>query len=602
MTVSYSSLDLDYARSIYASGKEAVLNKNLANNIKNTSKIAPNPEDGSDAGSSVTGRKPYSLFYNGAKNDGNYGYFWNYSIGKNANLKQAIDRYINSEKRQTDPNTLISRINPHVSSVKSRNPSAQRLVKGDGVIGNRINENGVVSKSAPYEFSDFIYTKHYGIIPNNYLLTLRRYPHAVVDNLSTPKQVQGPQDLVYGVGQPVAQAVTWMGGDTENSLSSILSFTTGLKWDIRNQEDTVLIKNPGSILSGPLANDVRTAAQKTPVTRWIDRVLASLGSGDIENAIGMLEDGYKDARVSAYLRDQAMNTERSPLNLFRWSGYDTIYETYYRERGLKFSMEGLKIKFYYQLTSSSYLNSKVAMLDIMSNLMALGSNMGEFASPYLMFDQNFPPSLLAFPGGQKGLLEYYKNPTGYYLKYGNLLGSKLESEADRFKERVKKVLEDTSKGLRGAADGILGFFQLKNIQDNLSKLQMNLSVLSGAPIGEWHLVVGNPMNPIAMIGNLICDGVTFSFSDRLGPDDFPTELVAEFTLKHARPREPGEIQSMFNRGQGRMYTTPKTSSSYFTSEAFSGPDGTQFVAKDPSGIQNEMTRGIASLQNFSFTD
>jgi hypothetical protein len=590
MPISYSSLDLDFTRSLYSYGKEAVLNKNLANSIQNSSKLSPNPDEGIDAGSAVTGRKPYSLFYNGAKNDGNYGYFWNYSIGKEPNLREAIKKYVNSEKSQ---------YNKNVSSVKSRNPSAQRLVKGDGVIGNRISKTGVIAKSAPYEFSDFLFTKHYGIIPNNYLLTLRRYPHAVTDNLSTPRQVQGPQDLVYGVGQPNSQAVTWMGGDTGNSLSQILSFSTGLNWEMLEQNDVLHIKNPGGILSGVLGGDVNTLTDKTGLTgkgSFLDRIIGSLRSNDMETAVGLLEDGYKDARVAAYLRDQAMEPTGSPLNLFKWSGYDTVYETYIRSRGLKFEMGGLEIKFYYQLSSVSYLNSKVAMLDIMSNLMALGSNMGEFASPYTMFDKDFPPALLAFPGGQKGLLEYYKNPTNYYLQYGKYLEDKVKKEADRFKQRAQKATEDLRKSARGVGDFALGFSQLTNMSENLQKIQMNLSVLSGAPIGEWHLVVGNPMNPIAMIGNLICDKVSFSFGDRLGPDDFPTELTATFSLKHARPREPGEIQSMFNRGQGRMYTTPKTASSYFTSEAFSSPDGRQFSATNPEGILSEMLKGISSLQ------
>jgi hypothetical protein len=594
MPISYSSLDYDFTRSIYAPGKEAKLTKNLANNIQGSSQLSPNPDDGVDSGTSLTGRKPYSLFYNGAKNDGNYGYFWNYSIGKTDNIKVAIDKYINSEKMGSG-----GRVNQSVSSIKSRNPSAQRLVKGDGVIGNRISKTGVTFKSAPYELSDFLYTKHYGIIPNNYLLTLRRYPHAVTDNLSTPRQVKGNPDLVKGVGQPSAQAVTWMGGDSGNSLSKILSFSTGIKWKMLSQEDVVHIKNPGGILSGVLGGDLNTITDRAGITGksgFFENLFSTLRGSDMENMVGIVsEDGYKDARVAYELRDRAMQ-EGSPLSNFAWSGYDTIYETHIRDRGLKFGMENLEISFHYQLSSVSYLNSKVAMLDIMSNLMALGSNMGEFASPYLMFDKDFPPALLAFPGGQAGLLEYYRNPSGYLLKNGPIITDKIIKEADKLKNRVKSVLEDYNKGLRGAADSAIGFSQLTNMDKNLANIQMNLSVLSGAPIGEWHLVVGNPMNPIAMIGNLICDNVSFKFGDRLGPDDFPTELVATFSLKHARPREPGEIQSMFNRGQGRMYTTPKAPSSYFTSSAFSGPDGTQFTSLSGEGIQSEMLRGNSSLQ------
>jgi hypothetical protein len=61
------------------------------------------------------------------------------------------------------------------------------------------------------------------------------------------------------------------------------------------------------------------------------------------------------------------------------------------------------------------------------------------------------------------------------------------------------------------------------------------------------------MNPIAMIGNLICSNVTIDFGEVLGPDDFPTEITATFELDHGRDRDRGEIESMFNRGDGRLY-------------------------------------------------
>jgi hypothetical protein len=78
-------------------------------------------------------------------------------------------------------------------------------------------------------------------------------------------------------------------------------------------------------------------------------------------------------------------------------------------------------------------------------------------------------------------------------------------------------------------------------------------MLSGYPTGERHVVVGNPLNPIAMIGNLVCTGVNIKFNDVLGPDDFPTEMTAKYTMKPARQRHRGDFESIFNRGNGRLY-------------------------------------------------
>jgi len=99
------------------------------------------------------------------------------------------------------------------------------------------------------------------------------------------------------------------------------------------------------------------------------------------------------------------------------------------------------------------------------------------------------------------------------------------------------------------------------------------ALLTGEPIGEWHMVIGNPYKPIAKIGNLICTESKFQFNDVIGADNFPTELKVSITVEHGRPRDAGDIQSMFNEGQGRIYYPPKgagellnTSSSTYNSK------------------------------------
>lgn len=87
------------------------------------------------------------------------------------------------------------------------------------------------------------------------------------------------------------------------------------------------------------------------------------------------------------------------------------------------------------------------------------------------------------------------------------------------------------------------------------------ALFTGEPIGDWHLTIGNPMNPIAMIGNLICDSLKIDFDDELGPDDFPIGFTATITLKHGMPRDRDAIESMFNRGAGRIYEISDSMSS-----------------------------------------
>ena len=89
-------------------------------------------------------------------------------------------------------------------------------------------------------------------------------------------------------------------------------------------------------------------------------------------------------------------------------------------------------------------------------------------------------------------------------------------------------------------------------------LTMN-SLLSGEPTGFWHLTIGNPINPIMCIGNLICTGVDFSFpTDSLSYGDFPTKLQVKVKLKPGQPKDRAGIEMMFNMGKQRIYYAPKT--------------------------------------------
>ena len=82
------------------------------------------------------------------------------------------------------------------------------------------------------------------------------------------------------------------------------------------------------------------------------------------------------------------------------------------------------------------------------------------------------------------------------------------------------------------------------------------SLLTGDPTGQWHVTIGNPLNPIAVIGNLACTDTKVNFEGAMGVQDFPERMVVEVTLKPGRPRDKAEIESMFNSGRGRFYIQP----------------------------------------------
>jgi hypothetical protein len=104
------------------------------------------------------------------------------------------------------------------------NPTASQLVDWSKLKSQpgEITADGPV----PYGTTDFLWCKWYGKVPNNRLITLRRYPIPIEDNLNI---AASKMPLV-----PMAQAVTWFGKETGNTLNTILKPSWGLNWTKRD--------------------------------------------------------------------------------------------------------------------------------------------------------------------------------------------------------------------------------------------------------------------------------------------------------------------------------------------------------------------------------
>ena len=68
------------------------------------------------------------------------------------------------------------------------------------------------------------------------------------------------------------------------------------------------------------------------------------------------------------------------------------------------------------------------------------------------------------------------------------------------------------------------------------------------------MTVGNPLDPIAMMGNMAVTKTSVQFGDALGYDDFPTEIKFTVDLEHCMPRDNAQIENMFNGAKGRFYS------------------------------------------------
>lgn len=412
------------------------------------------------------------------------------------------------------------------------NRFSRSFEKSNPVISTLV-EDAELAKKTPYYYTDFLYSKWVGKIPNNQLITLRRYPAPTFDNLAVPAQLRGkPTDRSQIKAEdlhqqdeffPIAQAVTWFGEETGNKLSEILSFTTTLNW--KNVEAEV------NVASG---NEQGSDDSPAPgAAKWL-----GILTGQVNTPFATQNSQYDPYNSGPY-----SHRVYGPVNV--------ISKTYKRDRGLDFK-QSISLTFEYTLKSIGNINPKAAMLDLMSNLLSLTYNNAAFwggANRYFPQKPTYP-----FLGGKEGMNAWYR---GQPLQFAKSAGAQIKSGMTELGNMLARLAEDSIGTLKEIASGAAKLGMIEMSRGKAPSIVALKALLTGEPIGEWHLVIGNPYKPIAKIGNLICTESKFQFNDTIGADNFPTELKVVITVEHGRPRDAGDIQSIFNEGQGRIYYPPK---------------------------------------------
>ena len=230
---------------------------------------------------------------------------------------------------------------------------------------------------------------------------------------------------------------------------------------------------------------------------------------------------------------------------------DVVMEQWVREKGLTFE-QNFDLKFEYELRSINNINPRVAFVDLMSNILLMTSNKGKFWGGERRFFGGDVKKTTPFGdqselenGNMKGYLKSIA--AGFESRMNDLSGGKGFS-MENFGDIVKNIVSNLGAQLGGGMMDAMGRPQHRVID----------SLLSGDDIGEWHVMVGNPANPIISIGNLILKETEVEFGGVLGPDDFPTKLIVTCKLQPARPRERLDMMSMFSRNQRTYLTTLPT--------------------------------------------
>lgn len=452
----------------------------------------------------------------------------------------------------------------------------------------------------PYSYQDFVFCKYWNKIPNNRMITLRRYTTPVFDNLEMPdydtttdgkpsRNAGGVPVLSKRFFGPVATAVTYFGEGTGNTLSELLNFSYKYNWkDLHSEKDPINISSTqndeGSVISGD--SNVGAALNR--------------GLKTISHALGFLGDmsGGQIGTNAAPPRFAAANTPPDPYSNGPYENriigpINVIMDTFKRERGLTFTQDGLKLTFEYVSRPIAGVNNKAILLDLLSNILLMTYSNGSWFGGMWRYNCQHP-AVYPWSDGRtmnklyQGKL-FGKDGAGMSL-YNNLKG---QAQSDFVSDFLKDAFEGV-KALAGElVNGILSVFgggseptpqqeeQNKSAKEKLEERGKQLAgavekaisrramhgatipyvenmkaLLTGDAVGEWHMTIGNPLNPIAVIGNLIVKNSTITFSDELGPDDFPIGFKAEIELAHGLGRDKEAIESMFNRGNGRIYSLP----------------------------------------------
>ena len=421
---------------------------------------------------------------------------------------------------------------------------------------------------ARYKYADFAFCKDLGM-PNNRLITLRKFSIPVGDYIF---RAAAKKDKIEGQGKenPQGNPFTTPGDigrmccyfDTDdNKLEDILKYSFSASWkemkagieqlpSQENDHETTL----GSIIN--MLNPQMNSSIKNGFSGANNHLIGKA----FNSWFGWKDGPYYDTKVLTNYDEHKIYTPRN-----------TIQSMHKYEGNLEFKHE-FTLVFSYKLRSYQNINPRSAMLDVLANVFATTYTRGNFwggrqeiigAQPNKSGWKKAEQLIKKGEDVIGGLIGALMNGT---FDLGSLLGavsnsaskmySGIMSEGTKFihdpvgaaKEYYKTLVKaDKKYGFSQAAKGLL-----KN-QLGRPEIYAFQSLLDGSNTGLWHVTIGNPLNPIASIGNLIITDTQVQQFGPLGIDDFPTELKVTVTLKHARPRDSVAMERMYTKGVGAIY-------------------------------------------------
>ena len=437
--------------------------------------------------------------------------------------------------------------------------SRQRIRKVSGCSVKELvqaSSEGILGRET-YSYSDFMYCKHLGKVSNNYMITLRRFP-LPVDDFIGAEGVEISDRIASSSKNAscIGCMVTWL-GVSGNEMSNILkyNFKMPFKEETAGEQDMKGSADENQTMLNSMFSIFDQKYREQYQAGYAGEA-ANAALGKAFNMFGVKQDllgnpPYKDI---AGFRD----------GLKVYGPIDSIRSTYIRsDEGLTFE-HNITLTFEYELRSYNGVNPRQAMLDLISNILNVTYTTGSF-----------------WGGGYKGFAAHQSNI------FANLNIFKARGGFTNFIDAFAEDLNDLSSGIRQKYGDGKGGFNFKTILQTLNSIGgmimsgmlnkfgrpqkvMYNSLLSPAPIGFWHVTIGNPRHPIMSIGNMVITDVSVEHSGPLGLDDFPTGLKVTVSLTRGKPRDLRDIEKLYMQGNNRIYSSmgPKVFDMYKNAEEY----------------------------------
>lgn len=474
------------------------------------------------------------------------------------------------------------------------NRETRRAIKEDsGCTVNDLvqkSQKGLMGRNI-YSYSDFMYCKYLGRMSNNYMVTLRRFPYPVDDYISTlgTGEDRSNKDYVTQNTDSMGCLVTWM-GTPGNELASILKYTVTMPF----KEQTAQIEQGGvdADSGGGIANGIAAAFSPT----YQQQYMAGSAGTAFNNVAGKF---FPTLGTPPYPASQWNSFKDSTK---AYGPVDVIKKVYMRgEDGLDFQ-QSITLTFDYELRSYNGINGRQAMLDLLSNVLNVTYSTGTFwGGGYRgggAHQNNIFTNLNIFKAQPRGFAGYIDAFAEDYSTVSKAVGAEIAKNTDKSKgETTGDGILNTLKKLANTLGGML----LAGTLNTLGRPQkaMANSLLSPAPVGFWHVTIGNPNHPIMSMGNMILKSATINHYGPLGLDDFPIGLKVVCELTRGKSKDIRDIEKLYMKGNDRIYTSmgPKVFDMYTYAYEYQAQGGTaeKFQPKNDGNQDTELS-GTAAYE------